>query len=167
MTRSRGTYAAFASAVAAALVLSAGALAAFVDLGAPAGRASGVQWRVRLGAPSWSGSLTALYPGAADDIEYIPFVVTNGGQGTEKLRSVAVSIRGAPNGDAETAAGARIPGCLASWFVVSIESRGAGPPDALSPGGSYTSKLAVTVKDSGTDQDACRSVSPAVIVTAR
>lgn len=86
---------------------------------------------------------------------------------SENLRSIAASIRAEPNGDAETVAGADIPGCLASWFVVSIESRGGSPPAELRPGGSYTSKLAVTMKDSGTDQDACRTASPAVTVTAR
>lgn len=165
MTRSGKTFTVVTSAAVAVLVLAATAFVAFAGRASYAARASGAQWRTSLGQPTWSGPLTAFYPGVAHDSEYIPFAVTNIAQGRQNLRSITASIRAEPNGDAETADGADIPGCLASWFVVSIETRADGLPADLFAGGSYRSKLAVTMKDSASNQDACRNASPAVTVT--
>jgi hypothetical protein len=96
----------------------------------------------------------------------IPSVtVTNDRQASQSLSSLTVSIRTESNGDAETVGGRDIRGCLASLFTISID-----PGDRASrrgrSGGSYAGKVDVGMRDSGTNQDACRSGSPAITVPA-
>src|SRR5581483_5948337 len=79
------------------------------------------QWGISMGTPSWSGSLTALYPGAASDTEYLPFTATNNGSGYQSVTNVAVSMPTEVNGDAETSGGSDIAGCKASWFTASLD----------------------------------------------
>ena len=45
-------------------------------------------WSVDPGTPTWSGSLTALYPGATSDTEFIPFTVTNNGNGNQAVTNI-------------------------------------------------------------------------------
>jgi hypothetical protein len=102
----------------------------------------------------------ALYPDGAG--ESLPFTIANSRAGNESLRAVTVSLLTAPNGDAETAAGADIPGCLARWFIATVGVTN----ETLRRGGTYIGKVDLTMRDSGTNQDACRNASPAVVVTA-
>ncbi len=124
------------------------------------------QWAVSQGTPTWSGSLTALYPGAAADTEYLPFTVTNNGKGHQAVTSTVASLPAEGNGDAETAGGADIPGCLASWFTVTVDASNPALPADVAPAGTYTGKVDLTMQDSGTNQNACQSAAPAVTVTA-
>ena len=158
MSRSWKTLAALTAAAAALLALSTSALASSGDAG-PA-------WHITLGPAAWSGSLRALYPGAAGDTERLPFTVANNGSDVQSLRSVSVSVAAAANGDAETAGGADIAGCRASWFAVSVDPSGGALPASVAPGRSYLGTIDLTMRDSGTDQDACRNAAPAVTVTA-
>ena len=48
---------------------------------------SSTAWGVTTAPPTWSGTLTALYPGAASDTEFIPFTVTNNGNGNQRTTS--------------------------------------------------------------------------------
>src|SRR5947209_8411991 len=80
------------------------------------------QWGVSQGTPTWSGVLTALYPGATNDTEYLPFTVTNNGSGHQAVTSITAALPTKPNGDVQTAAGVDIAGCLASWFTVSVDA---------------------------------------------
>lgn len=123
-------------------------------------------WGVAQGTPSWSGSLTALYPGAASDTEYLPFTVTNNGHGHQSVTSVTASLPTEANGDAETASGADIAGCQASWFTATLDSSNPSLPSNLAPGGTYAGKVDLTMQDSGTNQNACQNAAPAVTVTA-
>ncbi len=123
-------------------------------------------WGVATGTPTWSGTFTALYPGASNNTEFIPFTVTNNGHGQQSVTAIAVSLPHQANGDAQTAAGADIPGCLASWFTASVNAGNAALPSNIAPGGTYTGKVDLTMQDSGTNQDACQNAAPAVTITA-
>jgi hypothetical protein len=123
-------------------------------------------WGVAQGTPAWSGTLTALYPGAASDTEYLPFTVTNNGHGHQSVTSITASLPSESNGDAETAAGADISGCLASWFTATVDPTDASLPANLAPAGTYTGKVDLTMQDSGTNQNACQNAAPAVTITA-
>jgi hypothetical protein len=150
MTRSWKTLAVLVATIITALVLSATALAAF-------GRQSNAEprWRTTL-----SSGARALYPGGPG--EYLQVVVANDSQASHTLRSIAALIAAEPNGDAETAAGADIPGCMARWFSATVDATN----QTLGPGGTYTGTVDLTMPGSATNQDACRNASPAVVVTA-
>jgi hypothetical protein len=123
-------------------------------------------WGVAEGSPTWSGSLTALYPGATSDTEYLNFTVTNNGHGHQAVTSITASLPTESNGDAETAAGADIAGCQASWFTATVDPTNPALPDNLAPNGVYTGKIDLTMQDSGTSQNSCQNASPAVTITA-
>ncbi len=123
-------------------------------------------WGVTTGASTWSGSLTALYPGAANNTEFIPFTVTNNGNGHQSLATMTAVLLKDASGNAETASGTAITGCLASWFTAALDSGNPALPSNLAPGGTYTGKVDLTMQDSGTNQNACQNAAPAVTVTA-
>jgi hypothetical protein len=124
------------------------------------------QLAIAQGTASWSGTLSALYPGATNDTEYLPFTVTNNGKGHQAVSSVVATLPAETNGDAETAAGADIPGCLASWFTVTTDPLNPALPDDLAPAGTYTGKIDLTMTDTSTNQNACQGAAPAVTITA-
>ncbi len=147
--------------------LAAGALAlstsAFAVGGAPS--PSPARWRISLGPAGWSGKLTALYPGVPGDTELLLVTVTNAGHATHRLGAVVPSVSATAPGDARTAADADIRGCRASWFTVAVDPANRSRPSRLAPGGSYRWRLELSMRESGTNQDACRGAAPAVIVT--
>jgi hypothetical protein len=154
-----------------ALFALAGGAIAYYTGGSNSATGSGTvgastQWGVSQGTPTWSGTLTALYPGATNDTEYFPFTVTNNGKGHQAVSSITATMPTELNGDAETAAGADITGCLASWFTVAVDASNPALPADLAPAGTYTGKLDLTMQNSGTNQDACQNAAPAVTVTA-
>lgn len=152
-------------------LVAAGAAYAYFTGGSSSVTGSGsvgasTTWGITQGTPSWSGSLTALYPGASSDTEYLPFTVTNNGHGHQAVTSITVSLPAETNGDAETAAGADIPGCLASWFTAAPDSGNPTLPSDLAPAGTYAGKVDLTMQDTATNQNACQNASPAVTITA-
>jgi hypothetical protein len=154
----------------AALALAGGAYAYFTG-GSSSANASGTvgsstTWAVTTGGATWSGSLTALYPGASNDTELLPFTVTNNGNGHQAVTSITAALMTKTNGDAETATGTDITGCLASWFTATVDSGNASLPANLAAGGTYTGKIDMTMQDSGTNQNACQGAVPAVTITA-
>jgi hypothetical protein len=155
------------------LLLLLGSVAAIAYFTGGSGSATGsgtvgasTAWSVSMGASSWSGALTALYPGATNDTEFLPFTVTNNGSGHQAVTSITATLPAKANGDAETAAGVDIPGCLASWFTVAIDGGNPALPSNVAPGGTYSGKIDLTMSDSGTNQNPCQNASPAVTVTA-
>lgn len=151
---------AFLAAVAGtAFVLSTSAFA----LGGHANPAP--QWKPRLGTATWSGRLAALYPGVANDTEIFPLTVTNTARSVERLHSISVSLV-TRAGDAVTAGGADIRGCRASWFTISLDPHNRALPLKLASEGSYTGRIDLAMRDSGTDQNACERGAPAFTVTA-
>ena len=124
------------------------------------------QWRTSLGPATWSGRLTALYPGAQGDAEVFPVKVTDTARAAQRLRSLTAAVPVGSSEDAETAQGAVIPGCLASWFVVTVERGARALPATIKPGASYAASVRLVMRDSGSNQDACRGAAPAFTVTA-
>jgi hypothetical protein len=121
---------------------------------------------VTTGTPTWSGSLTALYPGATNDTELMPFTVTNNGSGHQAVTNLTAVLPAESNGDAETAAGADIPGCLAAWFTPTLDSGNPALPSDIAGGGTYTGKVDLAMQDVNANQNPCQGKSPAVTVTA-
>ena len=80
--------------------------------------------------------------------------------------ALAVSVPATRGGDARTAGGADIHGCRAKWFTVVVDRANRPLPARLVPGASYRGKVELTMRDSGTNQDACRGAAPAVSITA-
>ncbi len=153
-----------------ALLAVAGAAIAYFTGSSNSGTGSGTvgassQWGIGEGTPTWSGALTALYPGANNDTEYLPFTATNNGSGKQAVTNVTVSIPAEGNGDAKTAAGADIVGCLASWFTATVDATDPSLPADVAAGGTYAGKIDLTMQDSGTNQNACQNAAPSVTVT--
>jgi hypothetical protein len=153
-----------------ALLAVAGAAIAYFTGSSNSATGSGTvgasaQWGLSQGTPTWSGALTALYPGASNDTEYLPFTATNNGSGKQAVTSVTVSIPSKPNGDAETSGGTDITGCQASWFTATVDAGNPSLPSDVAAGGTYTGKVDLTMQDSGTNQNACQNAAPSVTVT--
>ena len=155
---------AFLAAAGAALFLST---SAFAVGGGPRAAPAQPQWKMTLGPVTRSGRLTALYPGARDDAEVLAFTVANVGHAKQRLNRIVASVAAASDGDAETAAGVDIRGCRATWFPVVVDRADRPPPLELAPAASYHGKVELTMRDSGTNQNACRGASPAVSIAAR
>jgi hypothetical protein len=93
-------------------------------------------------------------------------MVTNAAHARERLARVVASVPATRGGDARTAGGADIRGCRAKWFTVVVDRTNRPLPARLAPGASYRGKIKLTMRDSGTNQDACRGTAPAVSITA-
>jgi hypothetical protein len=121
-------------------------------------------WTVATQTPTWSGTLTALYPGAANDTELIPFTATNNGKGDEAVTNVQISMP-TINGDV-TAGGVEITGCKASWFNAAADATNPVLPSDIASGSAYTGKVDLTMLNVTTaSQDACQGKAPAVTIT--
>jgi hypothetical protein len=160
MKRTWKALAFLAAVVGAALAVSTSALA--VGGGS---NPQPVRWRVSFGSVAWSGRLTALYPGARGDAELLGFTITNSGQARQRLSRIAASVPVA-HGNVQTAGGSEIRGCRASWFSVVVDRANRPLPVQLAPGASYRGKVELTMRESSSNQDACRGAAPAVSVTA-
>ena len=88
--------------------------------------------------------------------------MTNNGKGHQAVTSITASLPAETNGDAETAAGADIAGCQASWFTATVDTGNPALPANLAPAGTYAGKIDLTMQDSGTNQNACQGAAPAV-----
>ena len=86
-------------------------------------------WAITAGTPTWSGTLTALYPGATSDTELIPFTVKNNGSGHQSVTAITATLLKDASGNAETASGTPITGCLASWFTAITDPGNPALPD--------------------------------------
>lgn len=150
----------------AALALAAVAVAYFTSSGSGSGSGAvgaSAPFTLTLGTPSFSGGLSAIYPGAGT--ETVPFTVTNAGNGNENLSTVTPTIdTDNSTGDVKTSTGTVLTGCLASWFTISDASANPALPDDLAPQGTYTGSVQITMSDSATDQDACQNAAPGITV---
>lgn len=114
-----------------------------------------------------TGPLTALTPGAGSQ----PFdvSVTNTSDQAAFVGFVSMSIATFPGGDAATAGGADIPGCLASWFTVDptldVDTT-VGAGDTVSASGLGIDEPTIQMTESGTDQNACESASVGINFSA-
>lgn len=136
------------------------------SVNAPGTVGASTPWGVATGTPTWSGTLTALYPGATNNTQFLPFTVTNNGHGQQSLATITAVVAKDASGNAETATGASITGCLASWFTATVDASDPTLPANLAAGGTYTGKVDLTMQDSGTNQNLCQNAAPAVTITA-
>jgi hypothetical protein len=140
------------------LAIAGAAFAYSTSTGSGTGAASvglASPWSVTVASPSGG----PLYPGSGT--ESLAYTVTNTGQGRQQLSSTSASV--ASSGGNVTHGGTPVPGCLASWFTA-VNTPPTPLPNDLAGGGSTTGSIAVTMQDSGTNQDACKSVSPDISV---
>ena len=154
-TRSKKRVAAFASLVAMVAVVAA--IAYFTGTGSGTGQAqvgTSTPWGVTFGATTGT-----MYPGSGSST--VNYTVTNNGSGNQHLNTTTASV--AANGSNVTSSGTPVSGCLATWFSVS-NSPPAGT--TLSPSGTTTGSAAVTMAESGTNQDACKNVTPDILISA-
>lgn len=147
-----------------------GAAVAYFTGGTGSGTGSGTvgttgAFTVTPNTPTWSGSLTALYPGAANDTELIPFTVTNSGNGHQAVTNVAITLPQI-NGDVTTSGGVEITGCKATWFTAMPDASNAALPADLAPNGTYGFKVDLTMSNVNSSQDLCKGAAPAVTITA-
>jgi len=121
-------------------------------------------WTVAAGTPTWSGTLTALYPGATNDTELIPFTATNNGKGDEAVTNVSITMP-TLNGDV-TSGGVEITGCKAAWFTAAGDASNPALPDDIASGSAYSGKVDLTMQNvTNASQDACQGKTPAVTIT--
>jgi len=155
-TRSKKRAAAFGSLV--AMVAVAGAIAYFTGTGSGTGQAqvgTSTPWSVTFGA-----STGTMYPGSGTST--VNYTVTNNGSGNQHLNTTTASVVADGSGNVKSS-GTPVSGCLATWFSVS-NSPPAGT--TLSPSASTTGSAAVTMAESGTNQDACKTVTPDILISA-
>jgi hypothetical protein len=155
-TSSKRRVAAFGTLVAMAAVV--GAIAYFTGTGSGTGQAqvgTSTPWGVTFGATTGT-----MYPGSGTST--VNYTVTNNGSGSQRLNTTTGSVAAAGSGTV-TSSGTPVAGCLATWFSVS-NSPPAGT--TLSPSGTTTGSAAVTMAESGTNQDACKNVTPDIVISA-
>ena len=155
-TRSKKRVAAFASLVAMAAVVAA--IAYFTGTGSGTGQAqvgTSTPWGVTFGA-----STGTMYPGSGSST--VNYTVTNNASGNQHLNTTTASVATDGSGNV-TSSGTPVSGCLATWFSASNS-----PPAAvtLAPAASTTGTAAVTMAESGTNQDACKNVTPDIVISA-
>lgn len=111
-----------------------------------------------------SDNTGALYPGAGS--ETLTYTVHNpGSAGYQILHSTSSAVAEGTN-HYITEDGTEVNGCLASWFSTS-NTQPAGLPQNLAPNAnSAQGTVAVTMLDSGSDQDKCQGHTPDITVSA-
>jgi hypothetical protein len=141
-----------------AIAAVVGAIAYFTDSGTGTGQAkvgTSTPWSVTFGTTTGT-----MYPGFGTST--VPYTVTNAGSGNQRLATTTASVVSDGSGNVKQS-GTAVPGCLASWFTATNT-----PPAAvtLAPSGTATGSVAVTMSESGTNQDPCKNVLPDILVSA-
>ena len=113
---------------------------------------SSTPWGVATGTPTWSGTLTALYPGATSDTEFLPFTVTNNGNGHQCRRASPQRCWRTAAATLKPAPACPSPGASRAWFTAATDPGNPALAD-LAPGGTYTGKIDLTMQDTSTSQD--------------
>jgi hypothetical protein len=156
LRKSRKRIAALGSAIAIVAVVAA--VAYFTGTGSGTGRATvgtSTPWGV-----TFSASTGTMYPGSGTST--VHYTVTNNGSGNQHLNGTTAAVAADGSGNV-TSSGTSVPGCLASWFTATNHAPAAV---TLAPAGTATGTTDVTMAESGTSQDACKSVTPDIVVNA-
>jgi hypothetical protein len=135
-----------------------GAIAYFTGTGSGTGQANvgtSTPWGV-----TFTASTGTMYPGSGTST--VHYTVTNNGSGSQHLNGTTAAVANDGSGNV-TSSGTSVPGCLATWFSVTNHAPAAA---TLASGGSTTGTADVTMAESGTNQDACKSVTPDIAVNA-
>lgn len=149
------------ASLALALALAAAALAYFTSSGSGTGTATVG------GAGAWTVNVASatggpLYPGSGS--QSIAYTVTNAGSGQQSLAGTASTVTS--SGGNVTQAGIAAPGCLAAWFTATNAPPTPLPQDLAGNAASTGGSVAVTMQDSGTNQNSCQGVSPDITISA-
>ncbi len=107
-----------------------------------------------------TGPATPLTPGA--DSQPFDVSVTNTSDQAAFVGLVSMSIATFPGGDAATADGSDIPGCLASWFTVDPTldvGTTVGAGDTVTASGLGIDEPTISMTESNTDQNPCEDAS--------
>lgn len=128
------------------------------DASASVGHAPTTGWSVT--APS--NTTGDLFPGSGSEV--ISFKVTNTNTGNEALATLTPSVDSNKAGDV-ISGGIAVPGCKAAWFTATAGTPTPALGTSVAPGSSYMVPVTVTMKESGTDQDACENTDPEIVLT--
>jgi hypothetical protein len=147
--------------VIASLALAAGAVAFFTSAGSGTGSAtvgSAGAWTVNVSAATGG----PLYPGSGS--QSIAYTVTNSGSGHQSLTGTSAAV--ASSGVNVTQGGTPVSGCLASWFTATNTPPTPLPQNLAGSATSTGGSVAVSMQDSGTNQNPCQGVSPDITISA-
>ena len=153
-----------AVAAGAAVAILGGSMGAWAYFTAQSGSGShsapvgtSTQWQVSVGAFSAN-----LYPGGPSTTA--TYTITNPSAGNQGLTGVTASV--ASSGGEVTTGGTPVTGCLASWFSASAGAPASGLNTSIAPGANTTGTVTVTMSNVNSVQDACKSATPDITVTA-
>src|SRR4051812_8071211 len=142
---------ALAAGVVGSSALAVAAFAYFTSSGSGTGSAAvgtASPWQVDVAAPTGG----PVYPGSGS--EDLAYTITNTSSGHQQLESISASV--ASSGGNVTHNGTAVAGCSASWFTA--VNHPPTLPSNVAGGGQRGGSVTVTMQDSGTNQDACKSV---------
>jgi hypothetical protein len=147
--------------VIASLALAAGAFAYFTSSGSGTGTAtvgSAGAWTVNVSAATGG----PLYPGSGS--QSIGYTVTNSGSGQQSLAGTTSVVKS--SGGDVTQSGTAVPNCLSTWFTATNTAPTPLPQNLAGGATSTSGSVAVTMQDSGTNQDPCQGISPDITISA-
>lgn len=146
---------------AAVIGISSAAFAYFTASGAGTGTAS-VGTSTAWGVSAASATGGPLTPGGPT--ESIVYTITNNSSGKQAITSLTASLptpaSGTGAGNVESGGSPTTGGCLASWFTATAGTPSPALNTSIVAGGTATVTVPVTLNDSGTNQDACQTVTP-------
>jgi hypothetical protein len=151
-----------AVALSGAVILGAAGVAAafFTSTGTGTGQAAvgtASSWGVTAGAETGT-----LLPGSGTAT--IPFTITNNSTGAQAYSTVTAAVATDGSGNV-TSGGTAVPGCLATWFTATAGTPAPVAGTSIAASGTGTDTVTVTMSDSGTNQDACESVTPDITLS--
>ena len=152
-----------ALSVVAVLVCAGAAYAYFTSSGSGTGSAtvgSATAFAVNVSAASGG----PLFPGSGT--ENLAYTVHNPSSGNQNLSATTASVAASGGNITTGTSNTPVAGCSASWFTV---VNTAPTPLAQNLVGGATSSggsVAVTMQDSGTNQDSCQGATPNITVSA-
>jgi hypothetical protein len=151
-----------ALSVVAVLVCAGAAYAYFTSSGSGTGSASVGHSTAFTVAVSPATGSTVLLPGSGT--QNLAYTVHNPSTGNQNLSGTTAAV--ASSGVDVTTGGVDQTGCLASWFTATNTAPTPLPQNLAGGGTSTGGSVAVTMQDSGTNQNACQGVSPDITVSA-
>lgn len=149
-----------ALSVVATLAIAGAAYAYFTSTGTGTGNATvgtSTAFVVTVAAPT--GGL--LYPGSGTDT--LSYTVRNPSAGAQNLSATTAVV--ASSGANITQSGTPVVGCLAAWFTAT-NTPPTLPQDLAGGATSTAGSVAVTMTDSGTNQNPCENATPDITVSA-
>jgi hypothetical protein len=147
--------------VVASLAIAASAFAYFTSSGSGTGSAtvgSSTAFTVAV-APATGGP---LFPGSGT--QTLTYTVHNPSSGNQNLSGTTAAV--ASSAGNITSGGTAVPGCLAADFTATNTAPTPLPQNLAGGANSTTGSVAVTMQDSGANQNACQGKTPDITVSA-